>query len=59
MKGWRTVAFNLLTMVVPIMELTEWQTLLPEDWLPYWLLFVGVANVWLRAITTTPMGRRE
>lgn len=59
MKGYRTVFVNVLFTLVPIMELTEWRVLLPEEYLPYWMLFVATANIILRAITTTPIGRKN
>lgn len=58
MKGWRTLAFNILTGIVPILSLTEWVDILPPDYVPYWMLGVAIANVWLRMITTTPVGRK-
>lgn len=59
MKGYRTIAVNLLSTIVPIMALTEWRDVLPKDWVPYYALGLAVANVWLRSITTTPVGRSE
>ena len=59
MKGWRTVTFNVLSTVVPIISLTEWRAVFPSEWLPYWLLAVAIANIYLRTITTTPMGRAQ
>ncbi len=58
MKGWRTVAFNILSTAVPILSLTEWRDVLPEDWMPWWMLGVALANVWLRMITTGPVGTK-
>lgn len=59
MKGWRTITFNVLTTIVPIISLTEWHAVFPSEWLPYWLLVVAIANIYLRTITTTPMGRAQ
>jgi len=59
LKGWRTVALNTLAAVVPLLELTELSDVVPDDWLPWYALTLAVANVWLRALTTTPMGRKE
>lgn len=58
MKGWRTLAFNILSAIVPILSLTEFRGVLPEAWLPLWMLFVAVANVVLRMVTTSPVGRK-
>lgn len=58
MKGWRTLAFNILSAAVPILSLTEWHDALPAGWLPFWMLFVAIANVVLRMITTSPVGQK-
>lgn len=57
-KGWKTVVFNVLAAIVPILELTEFKGLVPVDYLPFYALVVAVGNVYLRSITTTPMGRK-
>ncbi len=58
MKGYRTLAFNILSTVVPIVSLTEWNEAIPAEYLPYWLLFVALVNILLRMVTTTPVGRK-
>ena len=57
MKGWRTITFNTISAIVPVVSLTEWHAVFPPDYLPYWLLFVALTNVYLRTVTTTPVGR--
>lgn len=59
MKGWRTLAFNVLSIVVPVVSLMEWQDVVPPAYLPGWMLFVALANVGLRLITTTPVGSKQ
>lgn len=59
MKGYRTIIFNVLTMAVPVLSLTEWMAVIPAQHTAYWLLFVAVANVLLRLITSTPVGEKE
>jgi len=58
MKGWRTVAFNVLSTAVPLLSLTEWHSVIPEGWLNIWMLCVALANVYLRLITTGPVGTK-
>jgi len=58
-KGWRTVALNVFAMVLPIASLTEWNSVLPREWLPYYVLGLGVANILMRSLTTTPMGKHQ
>jgi hypothetical protein len=59
MKGYRTIIFNALSAVVPIVSLTEWHAIFPAEWLPYWLFAVALINVYLRTVTSTALGRRE
>ena len=58
LKGWKTVAFNVLAAVVPILELTELKGLVPADYLPFYALSVALGNVYLRSITTTAIGKK-
>lgn len=57
-KGWKTVAFNVLAAIVPILELTELKGLVPADYLPFYALAVALCNVYLRSITTTAIGKK-
>lgn len=57
-KGWKTVIFNVLAAVVPILEMTELKGTVPEEYLPLYVLVVALGNVYLRSITTTPMGKK-
>lgn len=58
LRGYKTITFNLLVAVVPIMELTEMKAIIPDDYLSVYLLCVAIGNVYLRSITTTPVGKR-
>lgn len=58
MKGYRTIIANILVAVVPILELTEWQDVMPDTWLPWFILGVAVLNLALRYVTTTPVGQK-
>tara|TARA_B110000503_G_scaffold13555_1_gene18415 strand:- start:567 stop:755 length:189 start_codon:yes stop_codon:yes gene_type:complete len=58
LKGWKTVAFNVLAAVVPILELTELKGIVPEEYLPFYALVVALGNVYLRSITTTAIGKK-
>lgn len=59
MKGWRTIAFNVLAAIVPVLELTELKAVIPAEWLPWYMLGVVLANMFLRYLTTTPVGRAD
>jgi hypothetical protein len=58
MKGWRTLFFSLLLATLGVFEATDWTSIVPDG--PqkgYWLLAIALVIAWLRAITTTPLGR--
>lgn len=57
MKGWRTIAFNILAAIVPILELTELRDVIPSEYIPWYMLGVVLANMALRYVTTTPVGK--
>lgn len=70
MKGWWTAAFNIFAaspvlldvtqpLLVAILLLPEFQALVPESLLPYYVLAVTAVNLWLRSITDTPIGKAE
>jgi hypothetical protein len=62
LKGWRTIAANLLfaaPIILDIAAMPEARQLVPEEWLPYYGLAMALANVVLRSITTTPVGQRR
>jgi len=49
----RTIIANVLMAVLPILSLTEFAAVLPREWLPYYALLMVLANMLLRAITTS------
>lgn len=68
LKGWRTVMFNVaagivaavevaLPVALPVLGMPEVHGVLPDGWLPWYVLVVALGNVWLRAVTDTPVGR--
>jgi len=65
MKGYRTIAANVLAAlpivadVVLAFAVEGGGDLIPTEYVPYYTLAVLLANVYLRTITTTPVGKRE
>ena len=58
LKGWRTVLFALTVATIGVLEATDWASIVPDG--PgkgWWLLAIALITAWLRAITTTPIGR--
>jgi len=56
LKGWRTWIVNAIASLVPVLYLTEWRDVIPSDYWPYYALALAIINVYMRSITTTPVG---
>lgn len=56
-KGYKTIIFNVLAAVLPIMEATDLTAVLSENGLVWYGLVIAVGNVILRTVTTTPVGK--
>lgn len=59
LKGWRTWLVNAALAVLPIVELAEFRDILPDNYVKWYALGVVLVNMWLRKMTTTPLGRSE
>jgi hypothetical protein len=57
LKGYKTILFNLLAALVPLLELTEMREVIPDNYLPIYMLAVAMGNLYLRTVTTTPVGK--
>jgi membrane associated rhomboid family serine protease len=57
LKGYKTILFNLLAALVPLLELTEMRGVIPDNYLPIYMLAVAMGNLYLRTVTTTPIGK--
>jgi hypothetical protein len=57
LKGYKTILFNLLAALVPLLELTEMREVIPDNYLPIYMLAVARGNLYLRTVTTTPVGK--
>jgi len=58
MKGWRTIGMNLAVAGFGVLEAADWTSILGNDKAGWTLTAIGVANVLLRTVTTTPVGQR-
>lgn len=58
LKGYKTVIFNTIAALVPLMELTELKAVVPDNYMPYYILVVALGNLYLRMVTTTPLGKK-
>lgn len=58
MKGWRTIGMNLVIAGFGVLEAADWTSILGNDKVGWALTAIGVANVVLRTVTTTPIGQK-
>lgn len=58
MKGKRTMIFNGVIMTLGFIETAD-LSFLPVTWSGPLLIAVGVGGIWLRILTSTPVGKSE
>jgi hypothetical protein len=66
MKGFRTLIVNGFVAALPVvgeilafLDVFDWRSVLPPDTAGWFILFIGLLNIGLRAVTTTPMGKKD
>lgn len=59
LKGYRTVLINAGLALMPILEMSEVLNILPEGYEAPYAILIAIMNLYLRAITTTPIGLRQ
>lgn len=59
LKGYRTVLINAGLAAMPILEMSEVMDVFPEGYEAPYAIFIAIMNLYLRAITTTPIGLRQ
>lgn len=58
MKGFKTVIFNVLAAVLPVLEVAGADLGLEGEKLALYALAITIGNVVLRFFTTTPIGKK-
>lgn len=66
LKGYRTIIWNVVNalgasaeLLMPVLGDPTIQSLVPHEWLPYWMLLYAAVNVILRLDTDTPVGQKR
>ena len=59
MKGWRTLLFGAAVALVGVIEAFDWASVIPDKAEGFVLPLIGVAIMYLRKITTTPLGQKD
>lgn len=65
MKGFRTILINAALAIIPALNIAsqvfampEVQPFIPPQYMPLYALAGAVINLYLRTITTTPVGQK-
>lgn len=58
MKGWRTILFNMAAAIVPVLQVSGTDMGLHGQGLALYALGVNAVNIFLRSVTTTPVGTK-
>ena len=65
MKGYRTILVMVVAaippvvdLMLPILQLPQWQTVIPDQWWAIYSLAISILGVFMRKITTGPVGSR-
>lgn len=58
MKGWRTILFNVAAAILPVLQVSGTELGLSGNHLAIYAVGVNVANIVLRSITTTAIGKK-
>jgi hypothetical protein len=56
LKGYKTVIFNSATALAALAQYADLVQVVAPEYVPLVLLVVGIANLVLRYLTTTPIG---
>jgi hypothetical protein len=59
MKGWRTLGLNAAVSLIGVAQATNWTDVLGSSASAGWIVTgVGIANMLLRSVTTTAVGKQ-
>ena len=59
MKGSRTFYFNIAAAIIPVLEIADFTNLFGETGMAVYGVLMTIANVILRAVTTTPIFQKR
>jgi len=59
LKGWNTIIFNVLSAIFGVLESTDFTNIVPAEYQGFVISFIAIVNIYLRAQTNTPIGRKE
>ncbi len=59
MKGFRTIGFNILAAILPILEAADLTDTFGTNGMAIYGVIMAAANIYLRSVTTTPLGTKQ
>lgn len=59
LKGWKTLIAGVLIAGLGTVEATDLVDVVPPEYNGVVLAVIGLLMVWLRKVTTTPIGKKE
>jgi hypothetical protein len=60
MKGWRTLGLNAAVALIGVAQATNWTDVLGSNAAAGWMVTaVAIANMLIRTLTTTPVGKKS
>ena len=58
LKGWRTIIFGALIVGLGSIQASDLATVIPAEYTGLVIAAIGVAVMWLRSVTHTPVGEK-
>lgn len=66
MKGFRTIIVNSAVAALPLagellafLDVFDWRSVLPPESAGWFILVIGLINIGMRFITTSPVGKKS
>lgn len=59
LKGWKTMLVSLAIAVAGVLQTADWATIVPPSKVGPTILGIAILVAVLRALTTTPVGRKS
>lgn len=59
LQGWRTILFGSALAVVGVLQTANWVDILPSAYIGPVTAGIGFLAIWLRSVTSTPVGVKK
>lgn len=58
LKGWRTITLNIVAALLPLLQEFGLGDYIPAEYMVWYTLAVIAMNLYVRTMTTTPVGKK-